>query len=143
MHFAIYFRLLALACTLGLVSCESYKSEFMLCYTQLEAQGIQPVRSSPPTLGYRRLKAYGTSNDTIKLFLQAKGYPDYIIEQHGLKPFKMFCYYISKNQAYLVQSTGNYAPSTRILGPDPIGEKDKKFFISLAETEREAASYQQ
>ncbi len=137
----IFIRLLALGCLLSLSSCETYKSEFMLGWTQLEAQGIQPVRPTPPSLGYRRLQAYGTVNEAVKLFLQAKGYPDYIIEQPGFVSIKIVCYYLGKNQAYLIQSTGNYAPSTRFLGPEPIGEKDRKLFKALADLEKVAASY--
>lgn len=134
------FASLLLAGTLLLSSCETYKNSFMLGWTQMDAQGIQPVRANPPTLGYRRLKAYASINEAVNVFLQGKGYPDYIIEQPGFST-KVVCFYLAKNQAYLIQSTGNYAPSTRVLGPEPIGEKDKNLFKALREVEKAAASY--
>ena len=138
----ITLRLLFALCLLaGLPACETYKSQFVLGWTQIEAQGVQPVRAKPPTLAYKRLQAHASLNTAVKLFLQAKGYPDYIIEVPGFVQVRIVCYYTGSNQAYLLQSTGNHAPSTRILGPEPIGEKDKKLFKALAELEKAASAY--
>jgi hypothetical protein len=125
----------------GLPACEAYKSQLFLNWTQIEARGIQPVRAKPPTLGYKRLHAHAGLNTAVKLFLQAKGYPDYIIEVPSFLQVRIVCYYTGPNQAYFLQSTGNHASSIRILGPEPIGEKDKKLFKALEELERAASAY--
>lgn len=134
--------LLALS-TLLLSSCESYKSNFLLGWTYAEAQGIQPIRANPPTIGYRRLKAYSTVNEAMKMFLQAKGMPDYIIEKPGFST-RIACFYTVKNQAYLLEMHGHYAiQGMKVLGPEPIGEKDLKLFKALNEVEKATAAYHQ
>jgi hypothetical protein len=135
-------RILLLTLLLAsLTSCQNYMNQIMLSWTQLEAQGLQPVRSSPPSLAYKRLKAYSELNGAVRLFFQSKGWPDYIVEVHGIMRVRIVCYYVKKDQAYMLQSTGNYAYSTRILGPEPIGAKDKKLFKALGELEKATNAY--
>ncbi len=127
-----------------LTSCEAYKSNFMLGWTYAEAQGIQPIRANPPTIGYRRLKAYSTVNEAMKMFLQAKGMPDYIIEKPEFTSSRIACFYLTKNHAYLLQLPGHYAiQGMKVLGPEPIGEKDLKLFKALNEVEKATAAFQQ
>ena len=136
-----------LACVLGvlmlgsLASCETYKSATYLGWTQVDAQGLMPVRENPPSLAWKRLKAHAALNDVVKLFLQSHGMPDYIIESQGLWQGGICLFYQSKNQAWMILSKGNQARTTRILGPEPIGEKDRKLFKALAELEKAAAAY--
>lgn len=126
-----------------LSSCEAYKSNFMLGWTYADAQGIQPVRANPPTIGYRRLQAYATVNQAMKMFLQAKGMPDYIIEKPVFSS-RIACFYLTKNHAYLLEMSGHYAiQGMKVLGPEPIGEKDLKLFKALNEVEKATAAYQQ
>lgn len=124
-----------------LTSCESYKSASYLGWTQMDAQGLQAVRENPPSLAWKRLKAHAGVNDVVKLFLQSKGMPDYILENQGFWEVRICCFYESKNQAWLILSKGNSARTTRILGPEPIGEKDRKLFKALTELEKAAAAY--
>jgi hypothetical protein len=125
----------------SLTSCQNYRNQFILGWTQMEAQGLQPVRSSPPSLAYKRLQAHSELNIAVKLFFQAKGWPDYIVEVPGIVQVCIVCYYMKKGEAYLLQSPGYYAPKTRILGPEPIGEKDKKLMKALAELEKATRAY--
>jgi hypothetical protein len=127
--------------SLSLTSCQTYMQALELEMTQPQADGILAVKATPPSTGYRRLQAYAGLNEAIQFFLQAKGYPEYYIEKRQFSKVAMVCFYPKKNQAYMVQSIGYSPTSTRILGPEPIGEKDKRLFKALREVEKAASAY--
>jgi hypothetical protein len=134
--------LIALFC-LSLSSCQTYMHAVELELTQPQAGGIMSVQATPPSTGYRRLQAYAGLNEAIRFFIQAKGYPEYYIEKRQFSKVAMVCFYPKKNQAYMVQSIGYTPQNTRILGPEPIGEKDKRLFKAIREVENAALAYEQ
>jgi len=124
-----------------LIGCQTASSAFMLGYTEMEAGGIQAVRAVPPSLAYRRLKARGDLDPIVKLFFQAKGYPDFSVEKPGTFRSEIVCFYSAKGHAYMLRTNEFNPMKTEILGPAPIGEKDKKLFKALQELEKAAAAY--
>jgi hypothetical protein len=135
--------LLILATWLTLTSCQVSKDAFELGATQANSNGLMSVRATPPSIGYRRLEAYSGLNSAIKGFVQTKGYPDFIIEQRKLGKMAMVCFYPKKNQAYMIQALLNLPEETQVLGPEPIGEKDKRLFKAIREVENAALAYGQ
>ncbi len=134
---------LLLAAWWTLTSCQVSQDAFELGATQANSNGLMSVRSAPPTIGFRRLQAYSGLNPAIKVFVQAKGYPDFIIEQRKLGKMAMVCFYPKKNQAYMIQTLLNLPGETQVLGPEPIGEKDKRLFKAIREVENAASAYGQ
>lgn len=130
----------ALAATLA--SCQMYKSQAYLGWTQAEAAGLQIVREQPPSLAWKRLQAHADVNAAVKFFLQDKGMPDYLLESHGLIEVRLCCFYAKKNEAWLILAKGYQAPGTRILGPEPIGEKDRRLFKAIDELQQAASAYE-
>jgi hypothetical protein len=138
------FRLsVTLAACAVLTACQLYKSQAYLGWTQAEATGLQIVSDDPPSLAWKRLQAHADLNGAVKTFLQTRGMPDYLLEDNGLIEVRLCCFYEKKNEAWLILSKGNHAPSTRILGPEPIGEKDRRLFKAIRELQRAAAAYGQ
>lgn len=125
----------------ALASCQLYKSQAYLGWTQAEADGIQIVRANPPSLAWKRLQAHADVNATVKFFLQDKGMPDYLLESHGLLEVRICCFYEKKNEAWLILAKGYQAAGTRILGPEPIGEKDRRLFKAIEELQQAASAY--
>ncbi len=124
-----------------LASCQLYKSQAYLGWTQAEAGGIQIVRENPPSLAWKRLRAHADVNAAVKLFLQDKGMPDYVLESHGLIEVRICCFYEKKNEAWLILAKGYQAAGTRLLGPEPIGEKDRRLFKAIDELQQAASAY--
>lgn len=124
-----------------LASCQLYKSQAYLGWTQAEAGGIQIVRENPPSLAWKRLQAHADVNAAVKLFLQDKGMPDYVLESHGLIEVRICCFYEKKNEAWLILAKGYQAAGTRLLGPEPIGEKDRRLFKAIDELQQAASAY--
>ncbi len=131
---------LVAACA-SLASCQTYKSQAYLGWTQAEAGGIQIVRENPPSLAWKRLQAHADVNAAVKLFLQEKGMPDYLLESHGLLEVRLCCFYEKKNEAWLILAKGYQPAGTRLLGPEPIGEKDRRLFKAIDELQRAASAY--
>ena len=134
--------LLSLLLCLLAVSCETYKSAAYLGWTQMDSDGLQPVSEKPPTVGWKRLKAHAGVNDGIKLFLQTKGMPDFLVEKNGLLGDATLClFYVGKNEAWLLEYSTINPMKMKALGPAPIGEKDRRLFQALRDVEAAAAAY--
>lgn len=140
MNAVLRFCSLAAACA-SLASCQLYKSQAYLGWTQAEAGGIQVVRQNPPSLAWKRLQAHADVNEAVKFFLKDKGMPDYVLENHGLIEVRICCFYEKKNEAWLILAKGYQAAGTRILGPEPIGEKDRRLFKAMDELQQAASAY--
>jgi len=125
----------------SLSSCEIYKHAWELGASSAQANGILAVRAEPPSVGFRRLQAHAGLNPALKVFFQTRGYPEFIIEDQKYSRLALVCYYPKKNQAYMIQSVGYSPEGTRVLGPEPIGAKDKRLLNALNEVARAAAAY--
>ena len=126
------------------VSCNTYKSAAYLGWTHAESQGLQPVQEKPPSTGWKRLKAHAELNDGVKIFLQTKGMPDFLVEKNGLLGDTSLClFYAAKNQAWMLEYNTINPLRMKTLGPAPIGEKDRRLFQALREVEAAAAAYGQ
>lgn len=140
MNALLRFCTLVASCA-SLASCQAYKSQAYLGWTLAEAGGIQIVRENPPSLAWKRLQAHADINAAVKFFLQEKGMPDYLLENHGLIEIRLCCFYEKKNEAWLILAKGYQSEGTRILGPEPIGEKDRRLFKAINELQQAASAY--
>lgn len=126
------------------VSCQTYQSAAYLGLTQSRSQGLQPVVEKPPSTGWKRLKAHAAMNDHVKIFLQSKGMPDFLVEENSLMGDASLClFYERKNQAWMLQYSTINPLRVKVLGPAPIGEKDRRLFQALREVDAAAAAYGQ
>jgi hypothetical protein len=126
------------------VSCAPYQSAAYLGWSRLDAEGLQPVQEKPPTIGWKRLKAHANVNDAVKLFLQSKGMPDFLVEKTGLLGDTSLClFYDRKNEAWMLEYHTVHTTRIKVLGPAPIGEKDRRLFQALREVDAAAAAYGQ
>jgi hypothetical protein len=135
------FLLLSGSLVLLLSSCQNVAKFSYLASTQRQAEGLQSIRIDPPNVGYQRLTTHAELNSSIKIFLQKKGQPDYIIEDRRGPALRIVCFYVKKNQAYLIQAIGFQPKNTRVLGPEPIGEKDRRLFKALNEVKKATEAY--
>jgi hypothetical protein len=130
------------ALTLTQTGCQAVASATVLGMTQQDADGIMPIDKNPPSVGYRRLKAYEERGPAMKFFFQAKGYPDYIIEKRvGLSVIKFVCYYPKQKVAYLIE-LNDLTKSVKTFGPEKMGDKDVRLFNALNEVKKAASDYQ-
>jgi hypothetical protein len=132
---------LAAALSFGLSSCQTYQTLYMLEKTAPVANRLTAVTANPPNLAYQRLRAHSELNQALLEFLTAKGDPEFIVEEQRFSTHQIVMYYPKRNEAYLMRSAPYQASSTVFLGPEPIGEKDKRLFKALREVEKAAAAY--
>ncbi len=139
---------LSLSLMTGLVSCQNFidaaasvSSSTTLGWTYDQSKGLQPVRANPPSVAYRRLTARANLVPSLKMYLQAKGYPDYMVEDAGPYSSSIVCFHVAKNEAYLMKISEFQYDKVKIIGPAPIGEKDKRLFKAMKELEKAASAY--
>lgn len=139
---------LSLSLGTGLVSCQNFadavanvSSTTTLGSTYDQSRGLLPVRANPPSVAYRRLNARANLSPSLKMYLQAKGYPDYMVEDDGSHNSSIVCFHVAKNEAYLLKITEWQYDKVKIIGPAPIGEKDKRLFKAMKELEKAASAY--
>lgn len=115
--------LLTLLAAALLPSCSS----LMEVKTDRQATGkILQVTSQPASLGYSRLGYHSAVYPALATFLQAKGYPDFLVEDKTLTTRQVVVFYLKRNQAYLFQmKEGISGQKMSVNGPEPIGNKTR------------------
>ena len=134
--------ILSLLATLALNAllngCAMTKGTFMEGATDSQASGkVLAVRGTPETLGHKRLGYHSLVYPALAGFLDKTGYPDYIIEDHGLLKRQIVMFYLKTNHAYLMElETGITGHQSTVRGPEPIGKKTREVLDALDRLER-------
>ncbi len=128
----------ALAISALLCGCAGTKGTFMETMTDSQAsKRILKVRAQPESLGHKRLAYHSLAYPGIGKFLQLRGEPDFIIEDHGFTSRQIVIFYLKQNQAYLFE-TKNGLSGTKVQasGPEPIGKKTRAVLEAIDRLEK-------
>ena len=102
---------------------------------------ILHVTEDPPSFGFKRLTQHAAASAALKEFLEARGHPDFIIEDTGLVSRKLVLYYVKPDQAYLLSiKKGLTAQKFDVSGPEPIGKRTRELFDALTKLEQAEAN---
>ena len=112
-----------------LCSCSLLKEEV----TDSRATGkILQVTSQPASLGYNRLGYHSAVYPGLAKFLQANGYPDFLVEDKSFSLRQMVVFYVKPNKAYLFQMKDSLGgQKLKVTGPEPIGKKTRALFNAI------------
>ena len=108
----------------GSVSCSMYSAAYYSGYTQVKAtDNLLLVQETPPSLGFRRLKANQELYPVLKFFVEQRGKPDFVFETvvEGNRRFALS--YIDKKETYWWELTGFVVPEFKLLGQEKIKPK--------------------
>ena len=98
---------------------------------------ILPIKDNPKSLGKKRLEAYADAVPQLKQHVEARGYPDRIIETISFGgDRKVVMYYTKKGVAYLLIAEQFSMAKGKVVGPSPIGAKTKELFAAIDKLER-------
>ncbi len=120
-----------------LCSCSLLKEEV----TDPQATGkILQVTSHPASLGYNRLGYHSAVYPGLAKFLEANGYPDYLVEDKSFTSRQMVVFYRKPNKAYLFQMKDSLSgQKLKVTGPEPIGKKTRALFDAIDHAGRAAS----
>ena len=133
---------LILFASFTLSGCEMYKGTFLEGATDLKASGkMLAVHAEPESLGHKRLRYHSLVYSGLKVLLQMKGDPDYIVEETGFTKRRVVMFYLKKNEAYLMElDTTLVGPQSKLRGPEPIGKKTRELLDALTRLEKAKAA---
>lgn len=118
---------LAICLSALLSGCGTTKGTFMETLTDSQAsKRILKVRAQPESLGHKRLAYHSQAYPGIGKFLQLRGEPDFIIEDHGFSSRQIVIFYLKQNQAFLFETKSSLSGTkVHAHGPEPIGKKTR------------------
>ena len=124
--------------TAALTGCATTKGTFMENMTDSQAsKRILKVRAEPESLGHKRLAYHSMAYPGIGKFLQLRGEPDFIIEDHGLASRQIVIFYLKQNQAFLFETkNGLSGAKVQANGPEPIGKKTRAVLEAIERLEK-------
>ena len=128
--------------SVALPSCTLTHGAFMEGATDQAANHkVLPVRAQPESLAHKRLTYHSEVYPGLKMFLQLRGQPDYIIEDNGFTKRQIVMFYLKKDQAYLMElDNGLSGQQTKVKGPEPIGKKTRDLLDALQHLEKAASN---
>ncbi len=82
------------------------------------------VRRDPPTTGFRRLAQQSVRYPDIRLFMEMKGFPDFLAESATGDRRYMILYYLKDRQAFACRTRNGRAGNVEFAGPYPVTDRE-------------------
>jgi len=95
------------------------------------ADQIMLVSNEPPTLGHQRLQTQQRIYGDLKIFLSARGWPDFLAETDNDGRRYLILYYLDKRQAFAARTRRPDDRSMEFAGPYPITDRENEMLQSL------------
>lgn len=113
-------------------SCTPYEESGLPGSAAWIARGkIMTVREQPPSFGYQRLRAHIAKHEEIGLFLDERGWPDFLAESENRGRRYLIFYYTASKSAFACREGGQFGKTMEFSGPYPITEKEMRMLGQL------------
>ena len=105
--------------------------------TSIANDHIMYVRADPETFGHKRLAALAGAYPDLGIFLQQKGYPDFVAETNKSGNRYLILYFLEDREAFASRSGAGSSRLVEFSGPYPVTNSE---YATLEELRKKASS---